>query len=233
MSSSSVGQQQTTNTGSAVASPGPAKEATSLEAADPFAGLLELGSPVGSGSAAQRPLAAPQQAPLSSSLESTLSPLSPPPGADAVTSLAEPLSLALNAAAAPATMIEGIATVRVLQEEGLTVDLKCRAGPPGSCEILAEFAADQNSKPLTQFRFEAAVPKYLQLHLEPPSDDVVMPGSSPVQQRMRVTSASTAAGQPSYSKALLMKCRITFLREGSLVQKCASVSSFPHSLLGA
>lgn len=123
-----------------------------------------------------------------------------------------------------------------MHEDGLKVELKCRRASPGACEILAEFATDKDGKPLMQFRFEAAVPKYLQLQLDPPTDSVLLPGASPVQQRMHIMTcpagaASIPTSPPNAPKPLLMKCRVTFLRDGELVQKCANVSSFPPSLL--
>lgn len=209
-------------------------------AADPFAGLLDLGSPIASAAPAPAVLSPPAATtpPLSSVFDTSLSPVSPPPSAAAAVDVTDPLALVLNAPQPPAAPppVDGVAAVRVLQEEGIRVELKCQRGPPGTCEILAEFAADAGSKTLTQFRFEAAVPKYLQLQLEPPTDDVLIPGAAPVQQRMRVTSSPSGAtpeatSPPNASKPLLMKCRVTFLRDGALVQKCANVSSFPSFLL--
>lgn len=154
----------------------------------------------------------------------------------------EPLAMLLDPAALPAAAAssrDGVATVQVLQEEGLHVCLKCRKALPGGCEIVAEFAADTQSKPMTEFKFEAAVPKYLQLEMEPASANLLLPGAPPVRQRMRVkcfpTTAGAATGAPAVPlgapKPLLMKCRVTFLRDGALVQRCANVSAFPASLI--
>ncbi|KAL8273294.1 hypothetical protein Esti_002795 [Eimeria stiedai] len=214
---------------------------------DPFAALLDLDSPVASAATASAALCPPSAnlaAPLASVLDSAITPPSPPPAANALNPLASVLDVATASSTSPAAAAAftdttgGVATVQVLHEGGLKVELKCQKGPSGTCEILAEFATDSDSKPLTQFRFEAAVPKYLQLQLEPPTNDVLLPGAPPVQQRMRVSNCAPPAGAastspPSGPKPLLMKCRVTFKRDGSLVQKCANVASFPSFLLGS
>ncbi|CDJ59151.1 gamma-adaptin, putative [Eimeria maxima] len=207
--------------------------------------------------------------PLPSLLESSLRPLSPSaatgaaatPVASAVTAAGEGSSapLALTAAisppspaaaaataraASPGTAAasvgpDGVAAVQVLDEEGLNILLKCRRAGLGVCEVTAEFAASASSTVLQQFRFEAAVPKYLQLQLEPPSATDVLPGGPPVLQRLRVSSspggaaAAVAAGSPTrpQDKPLLIKCRVTYLREGLTVQKSTKVASFPSSFL--
>lgn len=233
----SISSTQASNQQPAPAS-APAAATLSAKPADPFAGLLDLGSPLAAPAPAPAVLSPPAATapPLSSVFESSLSPISPPPSAAAV-DVTDPLALVLNPQPPEAALTaDGIAAVHVLQEEGIKVELKCQRGHPGTCEILAEFATEAGSKTLTQFRFEAAVPKYLQLQLEPPTDDVLIPGASPVQQRMRVISCpagatSGATSPPNASKPLLMKCRVTFLRDGALVQKCANVSSFPSFLL--
>ncbi|KAL8452302.1 hypothetical protein Emag_002421 [Eimeria magna] len=215
--------------------------------ADPFAALLDLGSPVTSVAPAPAVLSPPSvdlAAPLASVLESAITPPSPSPAADASNPLASVLDVASASSTSPAAAAPftdtagGVATVQVLHEEGLKVELRCQKGPSGTCEILAEFATDKDSKPLTQFRFEAAVPKYLQLQLEPPTNDVLLPGAPPVQQRMRVSScappvSASSTSPPSGPKPLLMKCRVTYQRDGSVVQKCANVASFPSFLMGS
>ncbi|KAL8431574.1 hypothetical protein Efla_000620 [Eimeria flavescens] len=216
-------------------------------AADPFAALMDLSSPVAAPAAPPAALS-PPSADLGVPLASTLNPaLSPPPASEAAADAAgghsNPLASALteissSPSLAAAAGEDGAAVVEVMREDELSVQLKCKRGAAGTCEIIAEFAAANGSPPLSQFRFEAAVPKYLQLQLEPPTNDVLLPGAPPVLQRMRVTCCPSAAGlgqptsPPSTSaKPLLMKCRVTFLKEGSLVQKCANVASFPSFLL--
>ncbi|CDJ68618.1 gamma-adaptin, putative [Eimeria necatrix] len=206
---------------------------------DPFAGLIDLANPpsASSGSAAVSPPSVNSGEPLASLLESALSPPSPQTTA-AAGGATDPLALALNAESTPDSAAggrDGVFAVQVLDEEGLRVVLKCRRLPSAACEIVAEFTASPSSKPLLQFRFEAAVPKYLQLQLDPPTDSTVLPGAPPVQQRLRVTSCpavSVAATSPQNEpKPLLMKCRVTYLRDGETVQKGTNVASFPAGLL--
>ncbi|XP_026192774.1 AP-1 complex subunit gamma-2 [Cyclospora cayetanensis] len=247
----------------------PSTPTAATKPADPFAGLLDLSSPLATSAAVPASLVPPMLAtePLPFLLESassstninTTAPLAKPAGdhtdplaavlnARASSGGTTPSPSAATAAAATAAAAHGdVAIVPVIDEEGLRVVFKCRRGPSGTvvgapayCDILAEFAADASSKPLQQFRFEAAVPKYLQLQLEPPTDSTVLPGAPPVQQRLRVSccsvgvgAASVPASLPGGQKPLLMKCRVTFSRDGSTVQKCANVSAFPPGLLDA
>ncbi|CDI78433.1 gamma-adaptin, putative [Eimeria acervulina] len=176
--------------------------------------------------------------PLAVALSSTA--MSPPSPAAAAAGAAG--GAAGGAADGPAVATVGpggVAAVQVLNEEGLVIMLECCAAGIGACEVVATFAAAAaaGSTPLQQFRFEAAVPKYLQLQLEPPSATEVTPGGPPVRQRLRITSApaaaAAAAGTSQQDKPLLLKCRVTYIKDSQIVQKSTKVASFPSSMLGS
>ena len=73
---------------------------------------------------------------------------------------------------------------------------------------------------------QAAVPKYMQLRLEPPTSTVLPPGGkSSVYQKLYVN--NTMHGQ----KGLIMRLRVGFVIEGGVkVEEQAEVSNFPPGI---
>lgn len=98
---------------------------------------------------------------------------------------------------------------------------------PGSLQRTTIRATFSNSTaaPFTDFAFQAAVPKFMQLQLEPASSSIVPAGSSgAVSQVLHVT--NTLHGQ----KALIMKLRITFKVNGEDKLEQGQVNNFPAGL---
>lgn len=97
-------------------------------------------------------------------------------------------------------------------------------GSPQRTTIRASFS-NATAAPFTDFSFQAAVPKFMQLQLDPASGSTVPAGSSgAVSQTLHVT--NTLHGQ----KALIMKLRITFKANGDEKLEQGQVNNFPGGL---
>ncbi|CBZ55271.1 hypothetical protein NCLIV_056950 [Neospora caninum Liverpool] len=137
--------------------------------------------------------------------------------------------------------------MNVLNEDDLCVDFICsRQGPGGSsaaavpellekprssegASIRAEFR-NRGQAQITNLLFEAAVPKYLKLTIQPATGTCVPPnGAGVVTQGMHVCFGDGAAALGA--KPLLMKCRISFNKDGVVLQKFVNVGDFPSGLL--
>lgn len=108
----------------------------------------------------------------------------------------------------------------VFDKSGLKIQFSCRRDASGTC-IMARFG-NMSSMPMTNFVFEAAVPKYLQLKMEPATSQILAPQTSNVTQSMVVV--NTTNGE----KPLLMKLRIGYEHNGAAVQEQAQVANFPQ-----
>jgi len=103
---------------------------------------------------------------------------------------------------------------------GLKIVLLCRKEPDGSATIMAKFGNSMDA-PMTNFVFEAAVPKYIRLVMQPASGQVLPPHTDVVSQTMSVQNSTNG------EKGLLMKLRIGYMLNGQQVQEMAQVGDFP------
>jgi len=122
------------------------------------------------------------------------------------------------AAAAPQEM----PPMDVFDKNGLKIQFVCkRDAATNTSTVVARFG-NMSSMPMTNFVFEAAVPKYLQLKMEPASAQVLAPQSTNVTQSMAVV--NTTNGE----KPLLMKLRIGYEHNGAPIAEMAQVANFPQ-----
>merc|ERR1712129_95302 len=111
-------------------------------------------------------------------------------------------------------------TMVAYEKAGLKIDFELRKEPDGTAIVTARFC-NSLQVPLTNFVFEAAVPKYLRLTMQPATGQIIPPGTNLVTQTMSCVNGS--AGE----KGLLMKLRIGYMMNGAPVQEMAQVSNFP------
>ncbi|GAA0150042.1 membrane traffic protein [Lithospermum erythrorhizon] len=77
----------------------------------------------------------------------------------------------------------------------------------------------------TDFIFQAAVPKFLQLHLEPASSNTLpASGNESITQKLRVTNSQNG------KKSLVMRVRIGYKVNNKDVLEEGQISNFPHGL---
>ena len=122
------------------------------------------------------------------------------------------------AAASPSS----IPAVTVHNENGLTVSLNFEHGPPSGGKATLTMRASAASDSVTDFLFQSAVPKSMQIEMEPPSGTVVAAGSEGLVQVMRVSNPR--------GDALRMRVRLSYCAATGPVQFQSDVSNFPANL---
>mmetsp|Transcript_3447 Transcript_3447/g.8145 ORF Transcript_3447/g.8145 Transcript_3447/m.8145 type:complete len:114 (-) Transcript_3447:64-405(-) len=106
------------------------------------------------------------------------------------------------------------------EKNGLKVTFFPRKEANGASTILAKFSNSLNV-PMTNFNFEAAVPKYCTLNLQPATGQVLPPQTDLVTQTMNCVNSSNG------EKGLIMKLRIGYVCNGTPVQEMGQVGGFP------
>jgi len=84
--------------------------------------------------------------------------------------------------------------------------------------------SNANQSPVTGFQFEAAVPKYVQMKINPPSGSTLAPGSSNVTQSIRLINSQKGV------KPLLMKVKLSYTLNGANKTEQLTVNNFPQGL---
>jgi len=122
--------------------------------------------------------------------------------------------------AAPAAAQEAPPMV-AYEKNGLKITFYPRKEADGSSFVLAKFANSLNV-PMTNFVFEAAVPKYVTLTMQPATGQVLPPNTADlVTQSMRCVNSTNG------EKGLLMRLRIGYVCNGSPVQEMGQIGGFP------
>eukprot|EP00931_Biecheleriopsis_adriatica_P118237 TRINITY_DN93685_c0_g1_i1.p1 TRINITY_DN93685_c0_g1~~TRINITY_DN93685_c0_g1_i1.p1 ORF type:complete len:866 (+),score=233.76 TRINITY_DN93685_c0_g1_i1:109-2598(+) len=106
------------------------------------------------------------------------------------------------------------------EKNGLKVTFFPRKEADGSSTILARFA-NSLTVPMTNFIFEAAVPKFITLNIQPATGQVLPPQTELVTQTM------SCINQSGGEKGLMMKLRIGYMANGTPVQEMGQVGGFP------
>jgi len=117
----------------------------------------------------------------------------------------------------------GIPPVPVYHENGLTVSLHFEHGPPSGGRATLTLRATVSSDSVTDFLFQSAVPKSMQIEMEPPSGTVVAAGpDGGLAQIIRVSNPK--------GDALRMRVRLSYCAATGPVQYQSDVSNFPADL---
>jgi AP-1 complex subunit gamma-1 len=118
-----------------------------------------------------------------------------------------------------------VPSIVVYEKNGVTIDFSfTNSGSAGATTIKGLY---RNTSPSTVSGFvvQAAVPKYIQLRLEPASGNQLPPlGSGSVQQQMHVV--NSLVGQ----KPLMMRLKIGYSCNGNAVSDMVEVKNFPTGL---
>jgi AP-1 complex subunit gamma-1 len=129
----------------------------------------------------------------------------------------------------PAATDDGVPTypsIVAFQSKSLkvTLDFTKQLGKPEITLVQANFT-NLTSNAFTDFIFQAAVPKFLQLHLDPASSNILPPsGNGTIVQRLSVNNSQH--GQ----KHLAMRVRIAYKMNGQDVVEQGQVNNFPAGL---
>ncbi|KAL8157124.1 AP-1 complex subunit gamma-2-like [Apium graveolens] len=106
----------------------------------------------------------------------------------------------------------------------MTCNFSKQPGNLQSTLIEANFI-NKSSNVYTEFIFQAAVPKFLQLHLDPASSNTLpASGDGSITQKLRVTNSQHG------KKSLVMRIRIAYKLNNKDVLEQGQISNFPHGL---
>ncbi|XP_061883938.1 AP-1 complex subunit gamma-1 isoform X2 [Entelurus aequoreus] len=115
----------------------------------------------------------------------------------------------------------GIPPMTAYNKNGLKIDFTFeRANPNPNVAVITIHASNSTEADMTEFVFQAAVPKTFQLQLLSPSSNVVQAlNQGTVTQVIRVLN--------SQKQQLRMRVKLTYTHKGSPVQDLAEVNNFP------
>lgn len=115
-------------------------------------------------------------------------------------------------------------TVQAFDKDGLSIEMELSKPDPANnalSKVLCKFS-NKTAGPMTDFNFQAAVPKYLKLEMLPPSSTMVAANSTgQVTQEIRLT--NTMQGE----KNIMLKLKISYKVQGKTVEELAQVNNFP------
>lgn len=106
---------------------------------------------------------------------------------------------------------------------GLTLEFECtkpEAMAPQKSTLIAHFQ-NTTTGPLVGMSLQVAVPKYIQMEMEPPSSTTVPPGSGVVTQKIKLTNSMMG------TKNVVLKVKVSFTSAGQKVEHLATCSGFP------
>ncbi|KAF5443179.1 hypothetical protein F2P56_035760 [Juglans regia] len=106
----------------------------------------------------------------------------------------------------------------------ITFDFSKAPGNPQKTTILATFT-NMSQSIYTDFIFQAAVPKFLQLHLDPASSNTLpASGNGSITQNLRVTNSQHG------KKSLVMRMRIAYKFNNEDILEEGQINNFPRGL---
>ncbi|KAJ1417770.1 adaptin N terminal region-domain-containing protein [Ochromonadaceae sp. CCMP2298] len=143
-----------------------------------------------------------------------------PMQAPAPTSPTPPMIISSPQAAAQAAS----PTFKAFDEAGLQVFMTVSKPDPSDLtqsRILCTFNNNSDA-PMDSLVFQAAVPKYLKLELQPPSSTTI-----PAQSQGAVTQDIKVSNTMQGQKNLMLKLKIAYKQGGATVDKLTQVSNFP------
>lgn len=130
------------------------------------------------------------------------------------------------APAAPAATANGVVNVTGYNKNGVNLLFEA-SKPPGQPQAqftnINAVASNSNPFPVNNFAMQAAVPKYLQIRMVPPSGNVLAPNGGQITQNVKI--ANSLQGQ----KPILLKVKIEYAYNGVPISEVVDVA-FPATL---
>ncbi|MEW5311849.1 MAG: hypothetical protein WDW38_003533 [Sanguina aurantia] len=201
-----------------------APAAASAHSTAAVAGMIDMMDLLGSGPGAvggggSRPTQAAAVDPLASLLGSSAPPPPKPMSAQAASAASS------SSSATPTPTPVPFPSITAWQQHGCRVALSFAkpAGNPAITDITATYT-NSGEGLVTDFNLQAAVPKFMQLKLEPASSTTLAPNGPPVVQKLYVHNTQHGA------KSLVMRLRIAFTLAGKPMVETTEVSNFPPGL---
>eukprot|EP00198_Chlamydomonas_reinhardtii_P006516 XP_001695852.1 gamma-adaptin [Chlamydomonas reinhardtii] len=232
--------------GSAAASAGGAKSANGAAAPAAASGsgvdLLDMlggwGSPAPAAAAAPKALVddldallggVPTTAPAPAAAAAPTAGLAPMAAAAAAPAVSDDLLNLLGVGATPLVAPPPAAaapTIVAWQGHGLSVSFTLTKPQPGNPAVtdIAATTTNNDALEVTDFTLQAAVPKFMQIRLEPASGSVLAARGGVVSQRIAINNTQHGV------KSLVMRLRITFTINGQTHEEMGEVTNFPPGL---
>ncbi|XP_046328191.1 AP-1 complex subunit gamma-1-like isoform X1 [Haliotis rufescens] len=118
----------------------------------------------------------------------------------------------------------GFPPIVAFNKNGLLLEFKCeRDGGRAEVTIINMKATNSSPTPISEFVFQAAVPKSFQLQLQSPSGNALPPMNDGfVEQVICIQNPS--------KQALRMRIRMTYTQSGNAITEMGEVSNFPQGL---
>ncbi|XP_047130250.1 AP-1 complex subunit gamma-1 isoform X1 [Hydra vulgaris] len=138
------------------------------------------------------------------------------------------LGMGMNSNASPVTTslarnVLDIPSITAYEKNGLAIIFSFNTSQLKATDsfIVTMVAKNSNAASLSNFLFQAAVPKTFLLQMQPPSGNVILPGGS-ITQDMLVTNPNR--------DVVKMLLRISYVINGQTVQEQTQASNFPNAL---
>jgi len=153
----------------------------------------------------------------------------PPQAAPAPVGGAPPMMMTPNMNDLSATTMlssSGIPSITAYEQNGLKIQFSFekQAGNPNNVVMVTATSSNSSGSPMSDYLFQAAVPKTFQLQLQPPSGNVIPPfGGGNVTQQLMISNPQ--------KEPVRMLLRIGYTTNGEPVQIQTQVDSFPAALI--
>jgi len=146
------------------------------------------------------------------------------PQTNGISILDTPMSTVLTPTT-PTLVAGGGFSIPAFNKDGVTIvlDVSKQPNAPQVAQITANIT-NSNPHPLHDLVFQAAVPKYCKLQMNPPSSTTIPPNNSgKVTQQLKV--ANSLQGQ----KPIMLKLRVEYKTEDKTIAEMAEVANFPDT----
>lgn len=119
------------------------------------------------------------------------------------------------------TVNENVPTLVAYDKDGINILFAFDKIPDSNTLTINVTVTNNSVSTLTDFLFQAAVPKSFQFQMLPPSSTVMLPNGK-INQTLRITNTNQAV--------LKMRIRLTYVADGNPVQAQTEINNFPTNL---
>jgi len=120
---------------------------------------------------------------------------------------------------------ESFPTLNAFEKNGIKVTMNFARGPGDKQVVVTATYSNSNSAPVSNFLFQAAVPKFISLKMEPPTGNALAPFGGG-QQQQRINLVNSMQG----TKPIVMKVKLSYSMGGQDLVEQATVQGFPMGL---
>ena len=126
---------------------------------------------------------------------------------------------------APPVAASAFPTITPFQKDGLVIEFSFEKDPnqPANTVIQGKYT-NNGASPIANLVVQCAVPKYMQLKMEPASGNALAPGGGVINQKIHVS--NTLQGQ----KPLMMRLKLDYAASGVTKSELVEVRNFPQGL---